>query len=133
VFVQLTPDTVQPDNVVGIEASCGDDNSRSARVESAAFGRVTVRPQDGTLTAAATVPADRRADTYRVYLTCPNRNTARTTLRVLGTTRPSRGPATGFGGTAGGGFGSLLITGGLLAIVAGAGLGLFTLRRRRVP
>jgi hypothetical protein len=131
VFVQVTPDTVQPDYLVGIEASCGDDNSRSASVESAAFGRVTVRPQNGALTASATVPANRRADTYRVHLTCRNRRTATTTLRVLGNTRPSRGPATGFGGTAGGGSATVLITGGLLAIAAG--LGLFTLRRRRVP
>jgi hypothetical protein len=131
VFVQVTPDTVQADYLVGIDASCGDDNRRQASVESAAFGRVTVRPQGGALTAAATVPADRRPDTYRVRLTCPNGRTASTTLRVLSNTRPSRGPATGFGGAAGGDSARILVTGGLLAIVAGAGLGLITLRRRR--
>jgi hypothetical protein len=133
VFVQVTPDTVQADFLIGIDASCGDDNRRSANVESAAFGKVTVRPQNGILTAAATVPADRRPDTYRVHLTCPNGRTATTTLRVLSTTRPSRGPATGFGGTAGGDDRAwILITAGLLAIVAGTGLGVVTLRRRRV-
>jgi hypothetical protein len=131
VFVQVTPDTVQADFLVGIDASCGDDNRRTATVQSDAFGRVTVRPQNGALTAAATVPAGRRPGTYRVRLTCPNRQTATTTLRVLSNTRPSRGPATGFGGTAGDGSARILITGGLLAIVAGAGLGVFTLRRRR--
>ncbi len=132
VFVQVTPDTVQVDFLVGIDASCGDDNRRAATVQSDAFGRVTVRPQNGALTAAATVPASRRPGTYRVRLTCPNRRTATTTLRVLSNTRPSRGPATGFGGTAGDGdSGRMLITGGLLAIAAGAGLGVFTLRRRR--
>lgn len=132
VFVQVTPDTVQADFLVGIDASCGDDNRRTATVQSDAFGRVTVRPQNGALTAAATVPADRRPGTYQVRLTCPNRRTATTTLRVLSNTRPSRGPATGFGGTAGGGDSArILISGGLLAIAAGAGLGVFTLRRRR--
>jgi hypothetical protein len=131
VFVQVTPDTVQADFLVGIDASC-TDNRRAATVESDAFGRVTVRPQNGALTAAATVPAGRRPGTYRVRLTCPDRRTATTTLRVLSSTRPSRGPATGFGGTAGDGDSArLLITGGLLAIAAGAGLGVFTLRRRR--
>jgi hypothetical protein len=131
VFVRVTPDTVQADYLVGIDASCGDDNRRSASVESAAFGKITVRPQDGLLTAAATVPADRRPDSYRVHLTCRNGRTATTTLRVVSKTRPSRGPATGFGGTAGGGpWPAILIAGGLLAIVTGAGLGVVTLRRR---
>jgi hypothetical protein len=134
VYVRVTPDTVEPDVLIGIDASCGDDNSRTARVESPAFGRVTVRPQDGLLTSTATVPADQRADTYRVYLTCSNRRTATTTLRVVANTRPSRGPATGFGGTAGGdAWPTVLVAGGLLAIVAGAGLGVVTVRRRSLP
>jgi hypothetical protein len=132
--VRVTPDTVQADFLVGIDASCGDDNRRSARVESAAFGTVTVRPQNGALTAAATVPADQRAGSYRVRLTCRNGRTATTTLRVVARTRPSRGPATGFGGTAGGDpWPAILIAGGLLAIAAGAWLGLITVRRRTVP
>jgi hypothetical protein len=132
VFVRVTPDTAQADSVIGIDASCGDDNRRSANVESAAFGRKTVRPQDGRLTAAATVPADRRADSYRVHLTCRNGRTATTTLRVVARTRPSRGPATGFGGMAGGDpWPAVLIAGGLLAIAAGAGLGVVSVRRRR--
>ncbi|MBX6358391.1 MAG: hypothetical protein IRZ05_21380 [Micromonosporaceae bacterium] len=130
-FVRVTPDTVQADYLVGIDASCGDDNRQPARVESAAFGPVTVRPQNGLLTAAARVPADRGAGTYRVHLTCRNGRTATTILRVVARTRPSRGPATGFGGTAGGDpWPAVLISGGTLAIVAGAGLGLLALRRR---
>jgi hypothetical protein len=132
VFVRVTPDTAQADFLVGIDASCGDENRRTASVESAAFGRVTVRPQNGVLTAAARVPADRRAGAYRVHLTCRNGRTATTTLRVVNRTRPSRGPATGFGGTAGGDpWPAILISGGLLAIVAGAALGAVALRQRR--
>jgi hypothetical protein len=132
VFVRVTPDTAQADSVIGIDASCGDDNRRSASVESAAFGRKTVRPQDGRLTAAASVPADRRAGSYRVHLTCRNGRTATATLRVLARTRPTRGPATGFGGTAGSDpWPAILIAGGLLSIAAGAGLGVVSVRRRR--
>jgi len=134
VYVRVTPDTVQADYLIGIDASCGDDNRQTASVESGAFGRVTVRPQDGRLTSTATVPANRRAGTYRVRLTCRNGRTATTTLRVVAKTRPSRGPATGFGGTAGGSaWPTVLVTGGLLAIVAGAVLGVVTLRRRSLP
>lgn len=133
VFVEVTPSTAQADSLVGIKASCGDGNDRAATVESAAFGNLTVHPQGDFLTAVATVPADRDADSYRVRLDCPNDRTATTTLHVLNDTEPSRGPATGFGGTAGGMDSStLLIGGGLAALAAGAVLGLVTLRRRRL-
>lgn len=133
-FVEVTPSTVRADDVLGLKASCGDKaaNAQAATVRSDAFGEVTVRPQDGVLTAAATVPVDQRAGSYGVRLACRNGRSARATLHVVGDTRPSRGPATGFGGTAGGNSGRTLITGGLAAIVAGAALGLFTLRRRRL-
>lgn len=130
VFVQLNPSTVEAGYLVGIRASCGD-NSAAATVESDAFGTVTVRPQYGVLTAAATVPETRAARSYRVRLTCPNGRSASTTLHVVSGNRPSRGPATGFGGTAGGHSGTLLVTGGLTAVAAGLVLGLQSLRRRR--
>jgi hypothetical protein len=133
VFVQLTPSTARADSFVGIKASCADGNKRAATVESAAFGELDVHPQDGFLTATATVPADRGAGSYRVRLDCPNDRSATTTLHVVNDTEPSRGPATGFGGTAGGMDSStLLIGGGLAAVAAGAVLGLVTLRRRRL-
>jgi hypothetical protein len=133
VFVEVTPSTAQADSLVGIRASCGDGNRRAATVESTAFSEIDVQPQDGLLTAVATVPATRRAGSYRVRLDCPNDRTATTTLHVVNDTEPSRGPATGFGGTAGGMDSStLLIGGGLAAVAAGAVLGLLTLRRRRL-
>jgi hypothetical protein len=54
------------------------------------------------------------------------------TLHVVRAGQPTKGPATGFGGTAGGGSGGLLIGAGLLAIAGGVALGLLSLRRRRV-
>ena len=138
-FLELTPSTVEAGYIVGIRASCTEaddeppEDNEVAIVESTAFDDVTVEPQFGHLTGAVTVPADTRARAYRVVLDCPGfmAGSAEATLNVLNDTRPSRGPATGFGGTAGGGSPTLLIGGGLAVLVAGLGLGLFTLRRRR--
>jgi hypothetical protein len=132
VFVEANPSTVQAGFLVGIKASCRENNL-PATVESPAFGVLTVQPQAGFLSAAAMVPADTRADTYRVRLSCPDGMTATTRLMVLGAQRPSRGPATGFGGTAGDDPGGLLLAGGLGALVLGAVLGFVTLRRRTGP
>ncbi|ASW57592.1 hypothetical protein CIK06_10615 [Plantactinospora sp. KBS50] len=132
VFVQLNPDTVQAGSLVGIRASC-QDNSQPATVESGAFGTVTVQPQQDVLTAAALVPADTRAGTFRVKLNCPGGPDATASLMVLAAGQPSRGPATGFGGTAGQGSGGGLLLVGLLAVALGGVLGVLTLRRRAVP
>ncbi|WP_326554216.1 hypothetical protein [Micromonospora sp. NBC_01813] len=137
VFVDLNPSTVESGYLVGIRASC-TDNTAPATVESDAFGTVEVRPQFDELTAAVTVPAGTEAGSYRVRLTCPDDRSATTTLYVLDPNRPSRGPATGFGGTAGGlgsggpDAGALLAGVGAAALAAGAVLGVLTLRRRRV-
>lgn len=130
VFVEVNPSTVEAGYLVGIRASC-TANSAPATVESDAFGTVTVRPQYDLLTAAATVPEGTRARSYRVRLACPDGRAATTMLHVVTAVRPSRGPATGFGGSADDGSGGLLVTGGLTAIVAGLALGLLTRRRRR--
>lgn len=130
-FVEVNPETVQAGYLVGIRANC-DDNTKPATVESEAFGEVTVRPQYDFLTAAVTVPADTDARRYTVRVRCPSGRSASTRLNVLASGRPSRGPATGFGGTAGADSGPLLITGGLAAIAAAAVLGVVTLRRRRI-
>ncbi|WP_323373705.1 hypothetical protein [Plantactinospora alkalitolerans] len=129
VFVQVNPSTVEAGYMVGIKASC-TSNTQPATVESSAFGTVTVEPQAGFLTAVATVPQSTRADTYRVRLSCPDGKNGSTRLMVVGATRPSRGPATGFGGTAGEDPGGLLVTGGLVTTAFGAVLGLIALRRR---
>lgn len=130
VFVQVTPSTVEAGFSVNITASC-TDNTMPATVESDAFGTVTLQPQGGQLTAAALVPAQTRAGTYRVRLNCPDGRTAITMLNVVNAKRPPRGPATGFGGASGGdATGGLLVGGGLAATALGAALGALTLRRR---
>jgi hypothetical protein len=138
-FLELTPSTVEAGYIVGIKASCTDadddppEDTEPATVESSAFGEVTVEPQFGYLTGAVTIPADTRARTYRVVLDCPGLFTDRpdVSLNVLNDTRPSRGPATGFGGTAGDDDSTLLVTGGGVALAAGLALAMVTLRRRR--
>lgn len=129
VFVETNPSTVAAGEEIGVRASC-QENLQAATVRSDAFGTVTVRPQYGFLTATVTVPRRAAAASYRVRLTCPDGDTATNTLHVVARNRPARGPATGFGGSAGGGWGAPLIGVGLVAIVAGAVLSVRTARRR---
>ena len=130
VFVEVTPSTVQPGFLVGIRASCRD-NSVPATVVSDAFGRVQVQPQRGLLTASPMVRDRTRPGNYRVKLECPSGQTASTMLQVVKAVQPSRGPATGFGGTAGTGLGGLLVPAGLALTVAGAVVGVAAARRPR--
>ncbi|MEV0730211.1 hypothetical protein AB0M79_17350 [Polymorphospora sp. NPDC051019] len=131
VYVELNPSTVEAGYLVGIRASCRE-NTEPATVESDAFAdKVTVEPQLDLLTAAATVPEDRSARPYRVKLTCPDGRVATAVLNVVQPGRPSEGPATGFGGTAGDNPGSLLLGAGLATVAAGVALGVFTSRRQR--
>ncbi|MFU8873739.1 hypothetical protein [Micromonospora sp. SL4-19] len=130
VFVEVTPSTVEPGFLVGIRASCRD-NSVPAIVISDAFGRVQVQPQRGLLTASPMVSERTRPGNYRVKLECPSGQTASTMLQVVKAVQPSRGPATGFGGTAGIGLGGLLVPVGLALTVAGAVVGVAAARRPR--
>jgi len=138
-FIEVNPSTVEAGYIVGIRASCTDadddppDDTEPAIVESAAFGEVTIQPQFGVLTGAATVPADTRARSYKVTLDCPGLfgGVVETTLNVVNGNRPSHGPATGFGGMAGDDDGTLVLTSGVAALAAGLVLGVVTLRRRR--
>ncbi|MGC1212218.1 MAG: hypothetical protein WA890_13240, partial [Micromonospora sp.] len=118
VFVEVTPSTVQRGYLVGIRASCRE-NAIPATVESDAFGAVQMQPQRGLLTASPMVKERALPGNYRVKLECPTGQTASTMLQVVDGvpgsrdpvtpdpviddpgSRPSRGPATGFGGTAG--------------------------------
>ncbi|MGW4467426.1 hypothetical protein [Micromonospora sp. NBC_01796] len=129
IYVQLSPSTVEAGYLVGIRASCSE-NTVPATVESAAFGTVTAQPQDGLLTAAALVPEGTDAGTFRVKLNCPDGRNASTMLNVVAADRPKRGPATGFGGSAGPDAGDLLLVGGITVTLLGAVLGLVALRRR---
>ncbi|MFI7606128.1 hypothetical protein ACIBTV_13480 [Micromonospora sp. NPDC049366] len=130
VFVKVSPSTVQPGYLVGIEASCRD-NSIPATVVSDAFGRVQVQPQRGLLTAAPMVRERTRPGNYRVKLECRDGETASTMLQVVKAVKPTRGPATGFGGSAGGFTGGLLVPGGIALTIAGLVVAIVALRRPR--
>ncbi|MGC4892992.1 hypothetical protein [Micromonospora sp. DT31] len=124
VFIEVTPNSVQAGSRVHLRAGCDNSNNRQAQVNSDAFGRVTLRPDNGFLTGSVTVPGDKPPGDYPVSLDCANGNTASTMLTVLNMAQPSKGPATGGGGTATGGrgAGSLLIVGGLVAVAVVAGV-----------
>jgi hypothetical protein len=130
VFVELNPSTVPAGEQLGLRASC-EDNLKPATATSPAFGTVTLNPRYGFLTATVRVPARTDAGDYLVRLNCPDKTSASATLHVVARDRPTRGPATGFGGTAADDTGPWLITGGVAAMVVGAGLGVLTVRRRR--
>ncbi|MGC5030556.1 hypothetical protein [Micromonospora sp. DT229] len=128
VFIEVSPSTVEPGHLVGLRASCRD-NSVGAIVVSDAFGRVAVQPQRGLLTGTAQVKDRVLPGNYRVKLECRGGESASTMLQVVRTVRPSRGPATGFGGGAATTFG-LLVPGGLALTVSGVILWGVTVRRR---
>ncbi|RAO27116.1 hypothetical protein PSN13_06032 [Micromonospora saelicesensis] len=132
IFVEVSPSTVQPGYLVGIRASCRD-NSVGATVVSDAFGAVGVQPQRGVLTAAPMVRERTRPGNYRVKLECRDGETASTMLQVVKKVpvQPSRGPATGFGGSTGGMTGKLLLPGGAALIITGLVLAVMALRRPR--
>ncbi|MEO3771749.1 hypothetical protein [Micromonospora sp. B9E7] len=131
-FVEVTPNSAQAGSRVTIQAKCdNDNNSRQASVHSDAFGSVTLRPDKGFLTAQASIPRDKQAGDYPVDLRCENGQSASTTLTVLNMASPSKGPATGGGGTAGGrGAGSLLVLGGVALVGTAIALGMAGGRRR---
>ncbi|SCE95252.1 hypothetical protein [Micromonospora chokoriensis] len=131
-FVEVTPNSAQAGNRVSVRANCdNDNNSRQSSVHSDAFGSVTLRPDKGFLTAQASIPRDKQAGDYPVELRCENGQTASTTLTVLNMASPSKGPATGGGGTAGGrGTGSLLVLGGVALVGTAVALGMAGGRRR---
>jgi hypothetical protein len=130
VFVEVSPSTVEPGFLVGIRASC-KDNSIPATVVSDAFGRIQVQPQRGLLTAAPMVRERTRPGNYRIKLECRDGETASTMLQVVKAVKSSRGPATGFGGGAGGFTGGLLLPGGIALTVTGIVLAVLAARRPR--
>ena len=130
VFVETNPSTVRAGDEIGLRASC-TDNLASATVTSDVFGSVTVEPSFGFLTATTRVPATTDPGDYRVSLRCPDGQTAASMLHVVARVEPTRGPATGGGGTAPGRSAPLMIGGGLAAIAAGLVLAVVSLRRRR--
>lgn len=131
-FVEVTPNSAQAGSRVTIRASCdNDNNNRRSNVHSDAFGDVMLKPDKGFLTAQVTIPADKQAGDYPVDLRCEKGQTASTTLTVLNMASPSKGPATGGGGMAGGrGTGSLLVLGGVALVATTIALGMAGGRRR---
>lgn len=131
-FVEVTPNSAQAGSRVSIKASCdNDNNNRQSSVHSDAFGHATLRPDKGFLTAQVSIPRDKQAGEYPVDLRCENGQAASTTLTVLNMASPSKGPATGGGGTAGGrGTGSLLVLGGVALVATAIALGMAGGRRR---
>ncbi|MDI6102049.1 hypothetical protein QLQ12_25860 [Actinoplanes sp. NEAU-A12] len=131
VFVEINPSTARAGEEIALRASC-DDNLKAATVRGEPIGSVTVQPEFGFLTATVRVPAGTKAGDYPVALTCPEGAAATAVLHVVAKVEPSRGPATGGGGTAPGATGPLLMAGGLTIVLAGLVLGGVSLRRRRV-
>jgi hypothetical protein len=129
VFVELNPSTVRAGDEIALRASC-DENLKAATVRGEPLGTVTVAPEFGFLTATVRVPIDTEAGDYPVALTCPDGGKATAVLHVVAHVEPSRGPATGFGGTAGDFPAPLLIGAGLAIALAGLALGAVSLRRR---
>ncbi|MEU8390097.1 hypothetical protein [Micromonospora sp. NPDC048842] len=132
VFVEVTPNSAQAGSRVSIKASCdNDNNNRQSSVHSDAFGHVQLKPDKGFLTAQVTIARDKPAGDYPVDLRCENGQTSSTTLTVLNMASPSKGPATGGGGMAGGrGAGSLLVLGGVALVATAIVLGMAGGRRR---
>jgi hypothetical protein len=135
-YLRITPSTIQAGFQVEIEAYCGD-NVNPATVTSDAFGVVTITPQANTQTGkvvhrgTATIPTDKKAQAYRVRLTCPSQQTATTTLHVVGYNVPSTGPKTGGGAMAATGLQSTHAMIGTGAAIAGAGALLLVFVNRR--
>jgi len=131
IFVETTPSTARAGDEVGVRASC-TDNLKPATVTVTPLGKITVSPRYGFLTTTAKLPAGTRPGAYKVNLTCPDGKKASSTLHVVSKVEPSRGPATGGGGTAPGRSAPALIGGGLAAIAAGLVLAVLNGRRRRL-
>jgi uncharacterized protein (TIGR03382 family) len=128
-FVETNPSTARAGDEVAVRASCSD-NLKPATVTSAALGTLTVSPRYGFLTTTVTVPAATKAGDYPVDLTCPDGKKAASVLHVVAKIEPSRGPATGGGGTAPDRHSTAFIGGGLAAVMAGLALAVLTRRRR---
>jgi hypothetical protein len=131
IFLEVTPSTARPGDQVGLRAGC-TDNLKPATVTGGPLGKVTVQPNFGLLTATTKVPTNAKIGDYPLTLTCPDNLKATAVLHVVAKVEPTRGPATGGGGTAPGRSAPMLIGGGLAAIVAGLVLAVSTMRRRRL-
>jgi hypothetical protein len=129
IFVETNPSTARAGDEIGVRARCSE-NLKAATVTSAPLGKLTVSPRYGFLTTTTTVPRTTKPGDYLVSLACPDGKIATSILHVVAKVEPSRGPATGGGGTAPGRTAPVFIGGGLAAIVGGLALAVVSRRRR---
>jgi hypothetical protein len=128
----LSPNTIRAGFSIMIRATCSD-NVNPAVVTSAAFGVVSLVPDQGVLASSATIPATTSSGTYNVRLACASGQTSTARLTVINETQtpnPQIGPATGGGEMAASGA-RLVLFGGLGAILVGLGCWAVVLFRRR--
>jgi hypothetical protein len=129
----LNPNSINAGFQIEIRATCGD-NLNPAFVSSRAFGSITLLADHGILTDVVTIPKTTAAGTYTVSLQCASGQRSSAELTVLnGHGKPNvhHGPDTGGGEMAASTGAKLALGGGLLAIVAGVGLWLVSMSRRR--
>jgi hypothetical protein len=131
-FVEANPSTTRAGDEITLRASCVE-NLQDATVESPPLGEVTVRPDHGFLTATKHVPTTTEVGDYALTLTCAGHTTADATgvFHVVARVEPTRGPATGGGGTAPGRNAPLLMGGGAVALILGLALAVVSVVRRR--
>jgi hypothetical protein len=130
VFIEVNPSTINAGFSVSLRASCGS-TVNPATAKSDAFGVITLMAEKKFLIGTATIPSETSPRGYPVRLTCASGSRATTTLWVINSKKPTRGPDTGGGALAHQGNGPLVLTGSAAALCAGLTLGAITLRRRR--
>lgn len=131
-ILYINPTSIRAGFQIEIRATCGD-NANPAFVNSRAFGSVTLVPSSGVLRADVTVPSGTPSGTYNVNLECASGQKSTAKLSVIngGHPNPHVGPQTGGGEMAASLGGSLVLYGGLAAVVAGLGLWIMSMVRRR--
>jgi hypothetical protein len=132
----ITPSSIEAGFAITVSATCGD-NVNPAVVTSRVFGTVTLVPDKGKLHTSITVPANTRAGTYNVDLSCASGQTATSNFAVIhratpaNTLNPTFGPATGGGEMAASTGARIAIFGGLGAVVVGIAVWIVSAVRRR--
>ena len=129
----LSPTSINAGFKIRILATCGE-NLNPAFVTSRAFGTVTLIADHGILSQNVTISTKITPGVYAVDLRCASGQRSSAELTVLNSHgRPNghHGPDTGGGEMAASTGSKLALGGGLLAIIAGAGLWLASMSRRR--
>jgi len=128
----VSPGSIRAGFQVSVSATCAD-NLNPGFVTSSAFGSITLEPDHGLLMADVTIPSNTDSGTYNVNLSCASGGHSSAKLTVLNGAHPNgnRGPETGGGEMAASSGAHLALLGGLGTILAGAGIWLTLLLRRR--